>query len=197
MLALPACLSLVIALLGLICHLLSSAIHTAWWKGFITSWRKMATLDHIHFSMLNGRSCRKQDWKQVKLHSSSMQSWCGPSLERFDCGYYLLHRSLQIWCLCYVCYEVRTLYIFIIDVTDRTLYNYILLLTIRIHNWSKEQTFQNLEVSCMKKILFFILRCYYIHCDLDIKENPITRREQLMVLANPGLYLGCCLLNWV
>ena len=151
MLALPACLSLVIALLGLICHLLSSALHTAWWKGFITSWRKMATLDHIHFSMLNGRSCRKQDWKQVKLHSSSMQSWCGPSLERFDCGYYLLHRSLQIWCLCYGCYEVRTLYIFIIDVTDRTLYNYILLLTMRIHNWSKEQTFQNLELPAWKK----------------------------------------------
>ena len=142
MLALPPCLSLVIVPQGPIWHLPSSALCTAWWKGFATSWRKIATLYHIPFSMLNGRICRKWDWRQLKSHSSSMQSQCGPSFERFDCEYYLLHRCLWIRCLYYGCYEARTLYIFIINVTNRTLYNYILPLMKRIHNYQKNRHFR-------------------------------------------------------
>jgi len=56
---------------------------------------------------------------------------------------------------------------------------------------------QNLEVPCMKEIPFCILRCYYIHCNLDIKEDSVTKREQLIVTVDPGLYLGYCLLDQV
>ena len=77
----------------------------------------------------------------------------------------------------------------VMDFTDRTLYMYSLELIQRI--------LHVLEVPCMKKIPFCILRSYHIHCNLDIKQNTVTRREQVIVTVDPSFYLGYCLLDWV
>ena len=84
--------------------------------------------------------------------------------------------------------EVYEPYTVVMDFRDRTLYIYSLELIQRIHV---------LEVPCMKKIPFCILWCYYIHCNLDIEQDTVTRRKQVVVTVDPGFYLGYCLFDWV
>ena len=108
--------------------------------------------------MLNGRSCRKQDWKWVKSCSSCMQLWCGPFFERFDCVYYLIHRCLQIWYVCYGHYGARILYIFVMDITDRTLYIYILPLIKRIHVSEPRSTLHERSTLLHPQVLLHLLQ---------------------------------------
>jgi len=69
-------------------------------------------------------------WEVAWKAGEIMQLWCGPSFKRLDSMFY---RCLWIWYICYGCYGARTLYIFVMDITDRTLYIYILPLMKIIH----------------------------------------------------------------